>query len=388
MTPAARIAAAIEVLDRIDQGEPAEKALTGWARKSRFAGSKDRAAIRDHVFEALRNWRSFAALGGGRGGRQVMLGALRAQGLDPDAAFTGTAYGPPALSDAERAAGAQPTPGGQAMDLPDWIVPLWHDSLGDRAQDCADALRHRADVHLRVNLARADRPAAITALSEDGIQCAPHSLCETALTVTEGARRVQQSRAYTSGLVELQDAASQALVYDLPLTDGQNVLDYCAGGGGKALAMVARARISLFAHDVNPRRLQDLAPRAARAGAEIAQIETNALGQKAPFDLILCDAPCSGSGAWRRAPFGKWSLTPEGFDGILETQGEILDNAAKLVADGGILAYATCSVLRAENQDQIAAFLNRSDGWSLQQERQFSVLDGADGFYIAHLTRA
>lgn len=388
MTPAARIAAAIDVLDLIDQGQAAEKALTGWARKSRFAGSKDRAAVRDHVFDALRNWRSFAALGGGRSGRQVMLGAMRARDEDPDAMFTGTAYAPPALSDAERSAGRPPNAGGEAMDLPDWIVPLWQDNLAEQADACSNALRHRAPVHLRVNLLKADTERAIKALAGADILAEPHELSETALIVTEGARRVHQSDAYKSGLVELQDAASQALVDELPLGDGQTVLDYCAGGGGKALAMAAKARVSLFAHDADPRRLRDLGPRALRAGAEIAQIESKDLAGRAPFDLVLCDAPCSGSGAWRRAPFGKWSLDQDGFEEIMKTQSEILDNAAKLVAPDGVLAYATCSVLNAENHDQIKAFMTRTVGWSLTSERQFSLLDGADGFYIAHLTRA
>ena len=387
MTPAARVQAAIEILDAYLAGKPAEQALTGWARRSRFAGSKDRAAVRDHVFDALRSQRSLAALGGAETGRGLMLGACRRDGVDPAAVFTGEGHAPAPLSAEEQAAGHPPAAEAEALDIPDWLWPDFTASLGAEAEAAARALQRRAPVHLRVNLARADRATAIAALAEDGVICRPHAAADTALDVTEGARRIRNAAAYRDGRVELQDAASQALVQALPLKDGMRVLDYCAGGGGKTLAMGARAKLRLYAHDAAPQRMRDLPERAARAGLAVELLEGAAVARAAPFDLVLCDVPCSGSGAWRRAPEGKWRLTAEKLDEVIATQAAILDRAAGLVAPGGVLAYATCSLLARENSDQIAGFLHRHPDWRCLWQRGWSVTAGADGFYSAHLTR-
>ena len=384
MTPAARVQAAIEILDAILGGDPAERALTRWARSSRYAGSKDRAAVRDHVFDVLRRRRSSAALGGAGTGRGLMLGLLRGDGVDPGEVFGATPHAPPPLSDAERAAGRAPDPGAEALDLPDWLWAVFQDSLGETAEGAAEALRHRAPVHLRVNLARTDVAEAQAALARDGIETRPHPASATALEVTGGARRIRGSDVYTGGLVDLQDAGSQAVVEVLPLEPGMRVLDYCAGGGGKTLAMAARTELELAAHDAVPRRMSDLPARAARAGATVEILET--IDPQRRFDLVLCDVPCSGSGSWRRDPEGKWRLTPDELDRLGTVQSEILDTAAALVAPGGILAYATCSVLRQENEAQVRAFSGRWPGARMTAERRWTLTDGTDGFYSAHLT--
>lgn len=387
MTPAARVAAAIEVLDRYLGGIPAEQALTGWARGARYAGSGDRAAVRDHVFDAIRRLRSDAALGGTGTGRGLMLGALRRFGGDPDAVFTGGKYAPAGLSDEERRAGHVPCGPGERFDFPDWLWPQFSVGLGAEAETAARALQSRAQVHLRVNLVMGDRPAAIAALARDGVICSAHPLAETVMLVTEGSRRIRQSTAYRNGLVELQDAASQAVVETLPLRDGMRVLDYCAGGGGKALAMAARARLSLYAHDIDPGRMRDLPDRAKRAGVKVTPLDTGELAGVAPFDLVLCDAPCSGSGAWRRSPQGKWALTGERLDELVNNQGGIMRLGAGLTARDGVLAYATCSLLAVENDNQIAAFLGENPGWRANWQQSWPVQAGADGFFAAHLTR-
>ncbi len=387
MTPAARVQAAIEVLDRIRSGDPAERALTGWARRSRYAGSKDRAAVRDHVFDVLRCRRSYAALGGDATGRGLMLGALRTAGLDPETLFGATPHAPAPLSDRERAAGAAPRPGAEELDMPDWLWPALTASLGAGAADYARALKTRAPVHLRVNLRKATPETVCADLAGDGILARPHPGADTALEITRGARRLRQSRAYLLGHVELQDAASQAVVAALPLRDGMRVLDYCAGGGGKALAMAARADIDLFAHDAAPQRMRDLPARAARAGVRFRALATAELAKSGPFDLVLCDVPCSGSGAWRRAPEGKWALSAAQLDDLCAVQARILSRAAGLVAGPGLLAYATCSVLSQENGAQIDGFVADHPGWRAGFRRSWMVQDGTDGFYTAHLTR-
>ncbi|SDF32557.1 16S rRNA (cytosine967-C5)-methyltransferase [Salipiger thiooxidans] len=382
MTPAARIQAAAEILDRIASGTPAEQALLGWSRASRFAGSKDRAAVRDHVFDVLRRWRSTAAAGGGDWGRARMLGLLRQDGIDPDTLFTGEGHAPSPLSEDERAAGRVPG-GAEALDIPDWLWPGFSASLGAEAVPAAEALRHRAPVFLRVNTLRNTLDEAQAALATEGIETRPHPLAGTALEVIAGARGIARSAAFTEGLVELQDAASQAVVAQLPLGPGQRVLDYCAGGGGKALAMAARLRGAVEAHDADPGRMSDLPARAARAGAEIVRTAK----PSGRYDLVLCDVPCSGSGSWRRAPEGKWRLTEEGLTRLLSVQAGILDTVAPLVADGGTLAYATCSMLAPENAAQIEGFLGRHAGWQVVTHRQFLPRDGGDGFFMACLTR-
>ncbi|WP_121064844.1 RsmB/NOP family class I SAM-dependent RNA methyltransferase [Chachezhania antarctica] len=404
MTPGARAQTAIEILDQVLTGAPAEQSLTAWARRSRFAGSGDRAAVRDHVFDALRCLRSCAAAGGqptsglaedpATSGRALILGLMRLSGEDPDRIFTGEGYAPPPLTDAERAGGASTldalSPEDQ-RDLPDWLWPLFRDSLGDDAEAAARALRQRAQVHLRVNTRKTDRAGAIARLAGDGIEAEPHPAADTALRVTEGARRIRNAAAFTDGLVELQDAASQAVCAALPLSDGLRVLDYCAGGGGKTLAMAGRANLKLFAHDADPRRMRDLPKRAARAGVEVTCLESADLAAAGPFDLVLCDAPCSGSGAWRRSPEAKWRLTPDRLEKLQATQSEILCDAANLVARGGHLAYATCSVLSAENNNKVHEFVEENFDWKINFSRSWGLIasDGtpdsasADGFHLS-----
>ncbi|HGG06518.1 MAG TPA: RsmB/NOP family class I SAM-dependent RNA methyltransferase [Aliiroseovarius sp.] len=386
MTPEARIAAAIELLDSILGGAPAEQSLTRWGRAHRYAGSKDRAAIRDHVFDALRCRRSFAALGGGETGRGLMIGALRAAGDDPTALFTGQGYAPAPLEADELAGGRDPDPL-EALDCPDWLAPHLQASLGDDFPAIMETLRHRAPVFLRVNLLKANRDQAQTALAEDAIVTRAHPLSPTALEVTENARRVRNSEAFQAGLVELQDVASQAIMDRIPLPTGAKVLDFCAGGGGKTLALAGRGAAHLYAHDANPARLRDLPKRAARAGADLTIVDRTGAGAAAPFDIVLADVPCSGSGAWRRSPDAKWDLTAEKLDELCAIQAGILDEIVDLTAPDGMIAYATCSLLEVENQAQTSAFLARHPEWKLVDEMRLTPLEQGDGFYLALLKR-
>jgi 16S rRNA (cytosine967-C5)-methyltransferase len=389
MTPAARIAAAIGILDSVLDGSPAERALTRWARGSRFAGSHDRAAIRDHVYDALRCRRSFAALGGGAcTGRSLMLGLLRATGADPVAIFSGEGYGPAALTAEElsfRPPEIADLPRAVALDCPDWLLPELERSLGAETNAVLAAMRARAPAILRVNARRATREEAALSLRADGIATVSLGIAELALQVTDGAQKIKTSAAYLGGLVELQDAAPQAAVEALPLRAGMRVLDFCAGGGGKTLAMAARADVELVAHDAAAQRMRDLPARAARAGVAVATLATADLDRRGPFDLVLTDVPCSGSGTWRRAPEAKWSLTPERLSDLTATQEAILIRAAQLVAPGGWLVYMTCSLLRCENHDRIRALLATHPGLSVGYERLLTPLDAGDGFYAAHL---
>ena len=385
MTPAARLSAAIEVLDRVLDGQSAEAALTGWARGHRFAGSGDRAALRDLVFDALRCRRSHAALGGGLTGRGLILGGLREAGGNEAALFCGQGHAPAVVGSAD--AGRLPERL-EALDCPDWLAGRLQASLGEAFPAVMQALRHRAPVFLRVNRRKGSVAQALVALGLDKIAAIPHPLASHAMEITRNARKIKTSQAYATGLVELQDAASQAVIEAafaaLPLRPGDRVLDFCAGGGGKSLAIAAQADVALWAHDANKSRMADLPNRVARAGVTVTLTQNPAV--TGPYDMILTDVPCSGSGSWRRDPMGKWALTAARLVELTRMQSMILDQAAALLAPNGTLAYVTCSMLDDENTAQIARFLARHPGWRQRLAQQWTPLQGGDGFFLALLT--
>ncbi|WP_210526822.1 RsmB/NOP family class I SAM-dependent RNA methyltransferase [Rubellimicrobium arenae] len=385
MTPGARIAAAADLLDEVLAGTPAERALTNWARASRFAGSKDRAAVRDLVYDALRRRRSLAWVGGSETGRGLMLGRLRFAGVDPASMMTGEGHALAPPTEGDGGLDLSDAPLAVRLDVPDWLLPRLQASLGPEVEQVCLALTARAPVHLRVNLRKATPEEARSLLAAEGISTEPSAQVRTALRVTEGAARVGGSKAYLGGLVELQDASSQAAVLRLPVAPGARVLDYCAGGGGKTLAMGALAEMSLHAHDIDARRMIDLPPRADRAGLHVTTVQDPVAS--APYDLVLVDAPCSGSGTWRRTPDAKWRLTPDRLDELCAIQDQILTKAAPLVRTGGHLAYATCSVLLDECEHRVDAFLGHHPGWVVVDRMRLSPGEEGDGFFQTVLRR-
>ena len=248
----------------------------------------------------------------------------------------------------------------------------------------AEALRDCAPVWLRANLARATPEAARAALAAEGIEAEPDPRCATALRVTAGGRRIQSSAAYRDGLVELQDLSPQMACAALEVGPGTTVLDFCAGGGGKSLALAARgARVTAW--DAAPARMRDLPPRATRAGVRITVAEP--AGPAGLFDLVVTDVPCSGSGTWRRTPDAKWRLSPGDLAQLTRTQAEILARAATHVRPGGTLAYMTCSLLARENEEQVARFVAQHPGFRPQEAVTWTPLTASDGFFLAKLVR-
>jgi 16S rRNA (cytosine967-C5)-methyltransferase len=389
MTPGARLSAAIELLDAILAGEPAERALTRWARASRFAGSKDRAAVRDLVYDGLRRRRSLGWQGGGDTGRAIALAHQSADGADLEALFTGEGFDPPPLTEAERTALGRDlaeAPEEVRLDYPDFLRDELRASLGAGFEPVLRAMQARAPVDLRVNTLKTNADAATVVLARDGVQVVRQPLAANALRVLDNPRLVAASRAYTSGMVELQDASSQLVAEIAGARPGMTVLDYCAGGGGKTLALAAamRGEGRLLAWDANRRRMADLPERARRAGAAVRVLEDDELAALKPVcDLVLVDAPCSGTGAWRRKPEGKWRLTPEELAGYPPLQDAILYAASAKLKPGGRLVYATCSLLARENEARAAAFAARHPDWRPDGERRLSPLDGGDGFFVA-----
>jgi 16S rRNA (cytosine967-C5)-methyltransferase len=387
MTPAARLAAAIEVLESYEREDaPADRLLAAWGRANRYAGSKDRAAIADRVYTVLRRWRSLAWPLRAETARAAVIGSVLAEGGDPAALFDGQRYGPAPLTDAERAALASPPPPPPdpvRLDYPDWLDGRLRDSLGDRFETVMAALRERAPADLRVNALRTDREAARAALAAEGVETDPVALSPLALRAAPGAP-IARTGAYADGLVEPQDAASQAVAEFAAARPGETTLDVCAGGGGKTLALAAAQRNEglIAAWDADLRRMRDLPARAARAGAAIRLLDAAGLeALRGRCDLVLVDAPCSGSGSWRRDPGGKWRLTAARLADLVALQARLLTEAASFAAPGGRIVFATCSLLSEETAPPAP------QGWREAARLTLTPAEGGDGFGAARFER-
>jgi 16S rRNA (cytosine967-C5)-methyltransferase len=389
MTPAARLQAAIEILDEViasarDDGPPADAIVTRYFKSRRYAGSKDRRAVRELVFRAIRAVAERPA-----SGRSVVL-AL-AEDEPPLLELFGEPRGPEPVTEGETIA-----PHGE---VPQWLLPELspHVTSGEWP-----ALLERAPLDLRINVTRTSRE---TALAEfEGAQ--PTALSPWGIRLPIDSR-LDDHPAVRSGLVEVQDEGSQLIALACMPLGESNVLDLCAGAGGKSLALAAAARAArILATDSNRSRLSKLAPRAERAGAAIETRLLNPPNElseladwRAQVDLVLVDAPCSGSGTWRRNPEGRWRLTPERLDRVVALQSRLLDIAAEMVRPGGRIVYAVCSLLSREGAGQIDRFLSRHSSW-IVEETPFAAgrldgvgriltpdHDGTDGFFVARLVR-
>jgi len=387
MTPNARYAASVDILERILTGEPAEKTLTNWARSNRYAGSKDRAAVRDIVFDCLRRKRSLMHLAGFDGSRGLVAGHILAAGQAVGDVFTGERFAPEILSTTEQISldRLNEVPSDAVrLDVPDWILPKLRESLGDAFEANLCALQTRAPLDLRVNQKKANVVEVQQSLAKDDIETISVTIAPNVLRVTRNPRRVALSAAYRDGLVEIQDAGAQAIVAELPLDGVKTVLDYCAGGGGKTLAVAASmggdARFE--AYDQNKARMNDLPARAKRAGVSVRTLQVDPVLTDKTYDLVMLDVPCSGTGAWRRNPDGKWRFTDADLHDLQEVQARILNAAQKLVASGGVLAYITCSLLFDENEAQVAAFLTDHKVWRTIKSKRFNCGTDTDGFFL------
>ena len=387
MTPAARVQAAIELLDAIiasarDGGPAADTLIARYFKERRYAGSRDRRAVRDHVYDAVRRVAERPD-----NGRAAMVGLARER-PELAALFDGSAHAPAPISSDEQ--------GAEAGVVPGWLKPLFAAPVEQ------EKLLGRAPVDLRGNRLKATA-AEVAPLFPDA---EPVEGLPDALRLPEGWP-VEQSEAWKQGLVEVQDAGSQLISAACGVAPGMTVIDLCAGAGGKTLALAAamQGQGRLIAADTIRSRLARLNPRAERAGATF--IETLLLDQGheeralerlgGRADVVLVDAPCSGTGTWRRNPEARWRLTPARLDRLVGEQARILDFAAPLVAPGGVLVYATCALIDREGAGQVQAFLDRHDGWAAedvsmgagQAHGQGRLLtpghDATDGFYFARL---
>jgi 16S rRNA (cytosine967-C5)-methyltransferase len=384
MTPAARLAAAIEIFGTIEQGRvPAPDALKEWGRAHRFAGSGDRAAIAGLVYDTLRRKASSAFLMDAATPRAIVLGMLRRERALSTKAIAaladGSRHAPEPLSDGERHRLDHETigdaPAWIAGDYPEWLEPQMQASFREfRAQE-GEALASRAPLDLRVNTLKATRAEAQVALSDLEPETAPWSPIGLRIVLSPDARNpgIHAEEAFIKGAIEVQDEGSQLAALFAGAQPGEQVLDLCAGAGGKTLALAAamQNKGQLYAADSDKRRLAPIYERLERAGARNVQViaprrdgsELATLAGRC--DLVLIDAPCSGTGAWRRNPDAKWRMRPGALEQRLRQQAEVLDRAVAALKPGGRIAYITCSVLEEENGAQIRAFLSRHRAFSV-----------------------
>ncbi len=411
MTPAARLQMAIEILEGLNKtAQPMDRFLSAWFRIRRFAGSKDRRAIAEQVFSLSRARARLAHRMGSDTPRAWMIAALLESGEDIESLFNlsqGGGYGPVPLTDSERAAIAAvppPEPAWVRGEYPQWLEAELVRAFGDRLPEEMAAFTTRAPVDIRVNSLKASRDEVIARLTQDGIACAPTPYAPHGVRIAGDAANLSKSALFESGAFEFQDEAAQIASALCAAAPDMRVLDLAAGAGGKSLAFAASMRNQgeIVACDVRGEALFKLEKRAARAGATI--IKTLPLDHGQPsglFDAVFVDAPCSGTGTWRRQPEQRWRMTPAWLSALTQIQDRLLDQAAPLVHPGGRLFYATCSILPLENEDRLAAFqarhpgfapLNLAENWAgpappgLGQDfRASPAKTGTDGFYCAGL---
>ena len=375
MRMAGRVAAAIEILTQIfTQHRPASEALKDWGKAHRFAGSTDRHAIGTLVYDALRRRNTAAARMGDGRPRALVLGALRevwAMPADEIENLCTEQFGPGVLSKAEHAAlnrdMREDLPAYIKGDFPEWLMPSLTRVFGERAAEEGAALSLRAPVDLRVNTLKSNPAQLLDAFAKHGAVAGPLSpLCVRLKSPDANTRNinVEVEPSHGLGWFEVQDAASQIAALLSGATVGERVADICAGAGGKTLALAAmmQNKGAISAYDSDKHRLRPIFERMARAGVSNIDVipadEAAKLDENDGFDCVLIDAPCSGSGSWRRKPDAKWRLTQMQLQQRLKEQREVLEKAAALAKTGGRLIYITCSVLPEENADQVERFLS------------------------------
>jgi len=422
--------AAVEVLDEIFvRHRPAAQALADWGKAHRFAGSGDRAAIGNLVFDVLRRRLSLAARMGDDSTRALVLAAapeaLAMTAEEVAAAADGSEHAVDPLTPSERAGLEREVPEDAPLhiraDIPEWLVPSFERVFGDRVVEEGRALARRAPVDLRANTLKADRERILKALSRFGAEPTPMSPVGVRIPPPAGPGRtpnVEAEPGHGKGWFEIQDEASQIAALLSGAAPRRQVLDLCAGAGGKTLAMAAVMQNTgqIYAYDADRVQLRPIFERLKRAGVRNAQVlpagdeeAVRALGAR--FDVVLVDAPCTGSGVWRRRPDAKWRVKPQNLADRQKEQQEVLELAAPLVKPGGRLVYVTCSVLPEENKDQVTAFLERQPEFSLQPYAESwtayigdtppasadgssdtllltPATHGTDGFFIAILERS
>ncbi|MET1415593.1 RsmB/NOP family class I SAM-dependent RNA methyltransferase [Roseibium sp. HPY-6] len=388
MKDGGRLAAAIEVLAEMEnRHRPVQAALKDWGNSHRFAGSGDRTVIGNLVFDALRNKASLSAHMGSEEPRAIVLATYALtwdKGVEAlNAALEQDRHAPEPLSEVETASLTSGRTGdlsaSATADVPDWLWPEFLEAFGDEAEAEGIALATRAPVDLRANTLKSDQEKILKRLAHTGAvatKLSPHGVRIEAKPGLARMPHIQAEEGYRKGWFELQDEASQLAALLAQAKPGEQVLDYCAGGGGKTLALAAamQNKGQLYAYDADRLRLAPIHERLQRAGVRNIQVRDPASSTladlEAQMDLVFIDAPCTGTGVWRRRPDSKWRLAEKALNDRIEDQRNVLRAASRYVKSGGRLVYVTCSVLLRENQRQADWFLNENKDF-----RALSVID-------------
>jgi 16S rRNA (cytosine967-C5)-methyltransferase len=432
MTPAARISAAIELIATIEKERvPAAKALKEWGTAHRYAGSGDRAAISGLIWDVLRRRASSAWIMDEDTPRARVLGMLHLERkLDADAIAAlcdGSRFAPHPLAERERAAltsrSLDGAPAAVAGDYPEWLDPYFAQVFGeDRVAELV-AMASRAPLDLRVNTLKAKREKVLASTAHLQTMPTPFSPMGLRIELSADARNpgIHSEEDFIKGLVEVQDEGSQLAALLSAAKPGEQVIDLCAGAGGKTLALAAmmQGKGRLIATDRDKRQLAPIYERLSRAGVHNCEVrapkgEGDVTGDiRASADLVLIDAPCTGTGTWRRNPDAKWRMRPGALEVRLKDQVAVLDRAASLVKPGGRIAYITCSVLEPENGDQVCGLVARHPEFTVVPPSQVATVlaekaqdfskatlqsaegllmtprrTGTDGFFVSVLRRA
>jgi 16S rRNA (cytosine967-C5)-methyltransferase len=392
-----RLAGAIEVLADIEnRRRPVADALKDWGLSRRFAGSGDRAAVGNIVYDALRRKLSHAWLMDDASPAALAHAVMfRQWQISPEklaAELDGDKFAPEPLPAAAlhafQSRDLADAPDHVKGDIPEWVVPLFQQNFGDQWLTEAQALAERPSLDLRTNTLRAGRDKVVDALEES--HAAPARIARQGVRIPpgEGPSRLPNVTAelsFAKGWFEVQDEGSQ-IVADLVMAgDGEQILDYCAGGGGKTLALSATMnnKGQVHAFDADRKRLAPIIERLRRAGTRNVQVhdrEKDLADIIGKCDRVLVDAPCTGTGTWRRRPDTKWRLTQKNLDERIEQQRQVLSSAARYVRPGGMLCYVTCSLLPQENQDQVRQFVTSNPDFDLVPALEnWQALFGASG---------
>jgi 16S rRNA (cytosine967-C5)-methyltransferase len=369
MTPAAREAAAIEIIGALQNtAQPVDRFLRDWFRSRRYAGARDRTAVTARIYDVFRHRASYAWRMGSDHPRALVIASLMHENAELPKIFDGSRYAPAPLNEAEMTALVRPPrappPLGVLGEFPDWLETELTRSLGNELLPEVHAMLSRAPVDLRANRLKTSRDVLCWELAALGFEAMPTNFAPEGirLNTSTGLNALQKTDLFKNGAFEFQDEGSQIVACLVDAKPGQHVLDFAAGAGGKALALAAgmQNRGQIDAFDAQPERMKPIAERARRAAATIIRVVTDRACLAQRYDVVLIDAPCSGSGAWRRNPDAKWRLIPQSLGKLHQVQAKVLDRAAAHVRPGGRLIYATCSLLRSENEDAIDAFLSRN----------------------------
>jgi len=427
MRYAAQLQATIDLLDEVAETKyPADRIMSAYFKQRRYIGSKDKAAISENLYTILRNKMRFEFILNTKdlGVHSRMLVALLLKMDDGDLynTFDGDKYSPKRLRPGQLERFAEldlnvidEAPLNVKLNVPDWISPKLEKALGDRFEEEMTATNKSATTDIRVNTLKSSVPPVDQALADVGYVAHKTDLSPWAIRF-EKRVSLFGLPAFKQGWFEIQDEGSQLLALLTGVKAGQKVVDFCAGAGGKTLAMAAMMenKGTIYACDVHTKRLEQLGKRTKRAG--VHNVRTHILSSENDkwvkkhteyADIVLLDTPCTGTGTWRRSPDSRLNLTQENLDNLVELQQSIMQSAKRLVKPGGRLLYATCSLLEEENEAQIIKFLENNPDFSPEnfeipetllvhserfknsghEIRTFPAMTGTDGFYVASLKR-